>query len=86
MRLRESFSATAPLTPRSGIRSPEVSGSGRAGVEGTAAASSSAALIADSTSVRRISPSRPDPATCRRSRPCCRASFLTSGEMTATGP
>lgn len=93
VRLRDSLSATAPRTPRSGTRSPdeapaaEGAGTGAAaGAVVVAATGRSSAAMASSTSARRIRPSGPDPRTSRRSSPRSLASFRTRGEMTGTGP
>lgn len=83
MRLRDSFSATAPRTPLSGIRSPAVAATGAAAAT---AATGSGARSAASTSARMIRPSGPDPRRARRSTPLSLASLRTSGEITGTGP
>lgn len=95
-RLRESLSAMAPRTPLSGTRIPVPwaamgAGAGVPGASGSAGCSAvrtwaSAARSAYSTSARRISPSGPEPVISFRSRPFCRASLRTSGEITGTGP
>ncbi|CAM5339734.1 hypothetical protein SMICM304S_10568 [Streptomyces microflavus] len=95
LRLRDSLSATAPRTPRSGIRSAAGAAAppwnvGASAATGSAAGRASASVaspacrIAESTSARRIRPSGPDPVSRRRSMSCCRASRRTSGETTAT--